>query len=164
MEINQEFRIKIYILLYIKQITTKDLPYYIGNYTQYLVITYTSGKEPKKQYIGVLLWLNRLRIWRCHCSSSSHCCGAGQIPGPGFPHATGMAEKKKRTSMHICISITESLCCIPEYLKLTQPCKSISFQYKFKKRKNTPNNYSTTTTTETPLSNYVLDCAGDIIV
>ena len=42
--LNQEVGINIYIILYIKQITNKDLPYSTGNYTQYFVITY-KGKE-----------------------------------------------------------------------------------------------------------------------
>ena len=46
--INQEFGINIYTLLYIKQITNKDLPYSTGNYTQYFVITY-KGKESEKR-------------------------------------------------------------------------------------------------------------------
>ena len=33
--INQEFGINIYTLLYIKQMTIKDLPYSTGNYIQY---------------------------------------------------------------------------------------------------------------------------------
>ena len=48
--INQEFGINIYTLLYIKQITNKDLLYSTGNYAQYFVITYT-GKESEKEYI-----------------------------------------------------------------------------------------------------------------
>ena len=39
MEIKKEFGINIHILLYVKQITDKDLLYNIGNYTQYHVIT-----------------------------------------------------------------------------------------------------------------------------
>ena len=39
-----EFGINIYTLLYIKQMTSKDLLYSTGNYTQYLVISY-KGKE-----------------------------------------------------------------------------------------------------------------------
>ena len=46
-EINQEFGIKIYIILYIKQIINKDLMYITGNYAQYLAITY-NGKDIKK--------------------------------------------------------------------------------------------------------------------
>ena len=42
--IDWEFGIDLYILLYIKQVNNKDLLYNIGNYTQYLVITY-NGKE-----------------------------------------------------------------------------------------------------------------------
>ena len=45
--INKEFGINIYTLLYIKQITNKDLLYSTGNYTQYFVITY-KGKESEK--------------------------------------------------------------------------------------------------------------------
>ena len=48
--INQEFRINIYTLPYIKQIINKDLLYRTGNYTQYFVITY-KGKESEKEYI-----------------------------------------------------------------------------------------------------------------
>ena len=39
-----EFEIKIYTLLYVKQINNKGLLYSIGNYIQYLVTTY-NGKE-----------------------------------------------------------------------------------------------------------------------
>ena len=42
--INYKFGINIYTLLYIKQITKKDLLYSTGNSTQYSVITYM-GKE-----------------------------------------------------------------------------------------------------------------------
>ena len=41
-----------YTLLYIKQITNKDLLYSTGSSTQYYVITYT-GKESKKERIYV---------------------------------------------------------------------------------------------------------------
>ena len=54
-EINQEFATKIYTLLYIKQITNKDLLYSTGNYTQYLVITY-SGKKLDKEYIYISVY------------------------------------------------------------------------------------------------------------
>ena len=43
-EINQEIGIKIHTLLYIKQITNKDLLYGTESYTQYLIATY-NGKE-----------------------------------------------------------------------------------------------------------------------
>ena len=61
--INQEFGIKIYTLLYIKQITNKDLLYSTGNYIQYLVITY-SGRECKK----------RIYIFLYTCITESLCC------------------------------------------------------------------------------------------
>ena len=48
--INWEIGIDIYTLLYIKQITSKDLLYSRGNYTQYLIITY-NGTESEKEYI-----------------------------------------------------------------------------------------------------------------
>ena len=47
--INQKIGINIYTLLYIKQITNKDLLYSTGNSTQYLVITY-KGKESEKEH------------------------------------------------------------------------------------------------------------------
>ena len=46
--INQEYGIERYILLYVKQISNKDLLYSTGNYIQYLVITY-NGKESEKK-------------------------------------------------------------------------------------------------------------------
>ena len=49
--IDQQFGINIYTLLYIKQITNKDLLYSTGNYIQYLVITY--NRKPEKEYMYV---------------------------------------------------------------------------------------------------------------
>ena len=48
-EINEEFGVDTYTLLYIKQITNKDLLYSTGNSTQYFVIAY-KGKESEKEY------------------------------------------------------------------------------------------------------------------
>ena len=50
--INWKFGIDIYTLLYIKQITNKDLLYSTGNSTQDSVMAYM-GKEPKKEWIYV---------------------------------------------------------------------------------------------------------------
>ena len=50
--INWEIGIDIYTLLYIKQITSKDLLYSRGNSTQYAVMAYM-GKESKKEWIYV---------------------------------------------------------------------------------------------------------------
>ena len=50
--INQEFGFNIHILLYIKQVTNKDLEYSTGNYTQYLVILY-KGKDSEKEEIDI---------------------------------------------------------------------------------------------------------------
>ena len=50
--INWEIGIDIYTLLYIKQITNKDLLYSTGNSTQYSVMAYM-GKESKKEWIYV---------------------------------------------------------------------------------------------------------------
>ena len=49
-EINSEFGMNRYTLLYIKQINNKDLLYSTGNYIQHLVITY-NGKEFEKEYV-----------------------------------------------------------------------------------------------------------------
>ena len=54
--INYEFGIKRYTLLYIKQITNKDLLYNTGNYIQYLIITY-NGKESKKEHIYIYIYI-----------------------------------------------------------------------------------------------------------
>ena len=50
--INREIGIDLYTLLYIKQITDKDLVYSIGNSTQYSVITYM-GRESEKECIYI---------------------------------------------------------------------------------------------------------------
>ena len=55
-EINQEFEINIYTLLYIKQLNNKDLLYSIGNYSQYLVINY-NGKESEKEQICMYIYI-----------------------------------------------------------------------------------------------------------
>ena len=46
--INREIGIDLYTLLYIKQITDKDLVYSIGNSTQYSVIIYTGKKSTEE--------------------------------------------------------------------------------------------------------------------
>ena len=48
--INKEFRINIYALLFIKQVTDKDLLYNTRDFTHYFVITY-KGKESEKEQI-----------------------------------------------------------------------------------------------------------------
>ena len=55
-----KWEIEIYTLLYIKQITNKDLLYSTGNSTQYSVMTYM-GKESKK------------RVDICKCITDSLC-------------------------------------------------------------------------------------------
>ena len=52
--INWEIGTDIYTLLYIKQITNKDLLYSRGNSTQYSVMTFM-GKESKKVVIGIYM-------------------------------------------------------------------------------------------------------------
>ena len=49
---NWEIRINRYTLLYVKQVTNKDLLYSTGNSTQYSVMTYV-GKESKKEWIYI---------------------------------------------------------------------------------------------------------------
>ena len=44
-ELNQEFGIKTYTLLHVKQVTKKDLLYSTQKYTQYLVITYNEKES-----------------------------------------------------------------------------------------------------------------------
>ena len=51
--VNQEFRINIHTLLYIRQITNKNLLYSTGNSTQYSVITYMR-KESEKEWTNCL--------------------------------------------------------------------------------------------------------------
>ena len=57
-QINKEFGINRYTLLYIKPINNNNLLYSTGNDIQYLVITY-NGKESEKQYIYyIYIYLN----------------------------------------------------------------------------------------------------------
>ena len=51
--INQEFGINIYTLLYIKQVTNKDLPYSIENSTRigYVIMGKDSEEEWKEVYV-----------------------------------------------------------------------------------------------------------------
>ena len=52
--LNWEIGIDIYTLLYIKQITDKDLRYSTGNSTQYSVVTYRGkGSEKEQMYVYV---------------------------------------------------------------------------------------------------------------
>ena len=46
---NWEIGIEVYILLYIKQITNKNLPYSAVNSAQYIVIAYLGIKSKKKR-------------------------------------------------------------------------------------------------------------------
>ena len=48
---------------------------------------------------GVLLWLGRLRIQHCHCSSPGCCCGAVRSLDQQLPHVQGMAKTNKRTTI-----------------------------------------------------------------
>ena len=41
-------------------------------------------------------WLSRLRIWHCHYHGYGCRCGRVQSPAWKFPHAAGMAKKKKK--------------------------------------------------------------------
>ena len=52
-----------------------------------------------KLVVGAPLWHSRLRNWHCRCSSSSHCCSAGSIPGLGTSTCCGCGQKKKKTIM-----------------------------------------------------------------
>ena len=55
-EINQEFGINRYTLLYTKQVITKEPLYSTDNYVQYLVITY-NGRESEKGYVYTYIYM-----------------------------------------------------------------------------------------------------------
>ena len=55
------------------------------------------GSLPSEKHQGgVLLWLNRLRIQHCHCSSFVTAAAQVGSLAQELPHATGVAKKKKR--------------------------------------------------------------------
>ena len=45
---------------------------------------------------GVPVWLSGLRIWCCHHSGLSHCCGVGSIPDLGTSACCGHSQKQKQ--------------------------------------------------------------------
>ena len=55
--IKQEFERNIHTLLYAEQMTRKDLLHSTGNYTQYVVITYT-GKKSEKEYVYLYIHIH----------------------------------------------------------------------------------------------------------
>ena len=55
--INWETGIQIYILLYVKQITNKDLLYSTWNSTQYSVITYMAKESEKEKNIYIYVYI-----------------------------------------------------------------------------------------------------------
>ena len=70
--INWEVGIYIYILLYTKQITNKDLLYSTGNSSQYSVMAYME-KESKKEWIYVHIKLIHFAVQQKvtqHCKST----------------------------------------------------------------------------------------------
>lgn len=52
--------------------------------------------SPKRVHGKVPWWLNRLRIWRCYCRDSGHCCGTGSVPGQGTSLVPWMQRGKKK--------------------------------------------------------------------
>ena len=64
--INQEPEINIHTLVYIKQITNKDLLCSTGNYIQYLIITYNGKESEKNTYI-------KLNHFAVHQKLTQHC-------------------------------------------------------------------------------------------
>ena len=55
-------------------------------------------KRTKKnpQHNGVVCWHSVLRIWCCHCSGSSCCCGNGSVPGPGTSTCCGRGQQTNK--------------------------------------------------------------------
>ena len=74
-------------------------------------------------YLGVSWWLSVLRLWRCHCCSSSSCCSVGLVPGvvtavaqvaavawvwslaPELLHAAGAAKTKQNKTIVIILEV-----------------------------------------------------------
>ena len=62
--INLEFGINRYRLLFIKQITNKDLLYSTENYIQYLTVMKTNLK---KSILYIYIYMNHFAIYPKHC-------------------------------------------------------------------------------------------------
>ena len=68
--------INVYILLYIKEKTNKDILYDTGNYTQYFVITYKI-KESEEEYIYIYMFMcvqTHIHIYIYIGITESLCC------------------------------------------------------------------------------------------
>ena len=70
--INLEFEIKIYTLLYVKQINNKGLLYSTGDYTQYLMLTYNKKETEKNIYIWLPRWCSGKKS-ACQCRRCKRC-------------------------------------------------------------------------------------------
>ena len=91
-EINQEFRINVYILLYIEQITNKDLPCSTGNYIQYFVINH-NGKESEK---GIYIYINiYLHIGEGNGNPPQYSCLENPMDGGAWQGAVHGVEKSR---------------------------------------------------------------------
>ena len=76
---------------------TLPCPLLVGRQVQLLWKTvWRLLKKLKIELPGLLLWLNRLRIWRCHCK------GSGPTPGLGLGTFTchGHSQKKERELLY----------------------------------------------------------------
>ena len=60
-----------------------------GRWQPYLALRKNSKHE-------VSLWQSRLRIWSCHCSSSSPCHSMSLIPGLGTSTCHGYGHEKRK--------------------------------------------------------------------
>ena len=75
-EINKEFVMKIYVIIYVKQINNKSLLYSIQCYTQFLVIIY-KGNESEKKYTCMYICIHT----HTHTQMATHSSiGAWRIP------------------------------------------------------------------------------------
>ena len=135
---DQELGMTPHTLLYIRQITNKDLLYSTGNSTQYSVITHMR-KEPEKEWIYVHAWqgLPGGTVGNNPPARAGDSGDVGLIPesgrspggGNGNPlqysclenfmkrgawWATVHRVEKRPNWELLCICITESLCCTPE--------------------------------------------------
>ena len=73
---DREFRMDMYILLYLKAITNKFLLYSTGNSVQCYVAAWMRG-ELGEERIQVYVWLSPFAV---HLKLSQHCLLIGSIP------------------------------------------------------------------------------------
>ena len=81
-----------------------DLKYNVSKIERASYICPAQKGHLNKMSLRVPLWLSSLRMWRCHCSGSGHCCGTDSIPGLETSACCGCSQNKTKQKNKMCLS------------------------------------------------------------